>query len=502
MLRNRRIRLAALAALIALIGNGCTRAAPRANTEKATGPRTITITLPLHQTKIPDKETIQALERAADATLDIDWVPNDIYTDKMNNAIETNSLRMVTAVNQPDYTSVKNAVRSGTFWEIGPYLNAFPNLSKLDKNILNDISVDGKTYGLYTQRPSSRQGVILRKDWLDNLHLQEPGTIDELYNVLKQFTVADPDGNGVQDTIGLTDRKDLLFGAFKTLSSYFGTPNDWAVVNGKFVPDFATPEYMDTMNFMKKLYDEHLINPDFVVTSKQIQRFLLINGKAGAYVGSITDAPRMLDEMRKLNPKAQLTIVNRVRGPKGYGIWSIPSYNSVLLFSKKAIRSEDELISVLAFFDRSMNADVANLLMYGQAGKGYEVKDGKAVLLPEMNDYRDTEVLPFLSLMVGNLSNPNVLSVDESSVPPLEVKANKLVADNEKMLIRDPAEHLSSPTLDAKGTELSQIMADATYDYILGRIDAAGFRKAIAAWQDRGGEQVITELNEAYRKDG
>jgi putative aldouronate transport system substrate-binding protein len=502
MLRNRWIRLAALATLVGLIGSGCDRGAPQSDSGKSSGPLPISITLPLNQTKIPDKETVQALEQAAGTALDIDWVPNDIYTDKMNNAIETNSLRMVTVVNQPDFNSVKNAIRSGTFWEIGPYLNAFPNLNKLDKNILNDIAVDGKTYGLYTQRPSSRQGIILRKDWLDKLHLQEPGTIDELYDVLKQFTAADPDGNGVQDTIGLTDRKDLLFGAFKTLSSYFGTPNNWAVANGKLIPDFTTPEYMDTMNFMKKLYDEHLINPDFPVTSKQIQRFMLINGKAGAYIGSITDAPRMLDEMQKLNPKAQLTVVNRILGPKGYGIWSIPSYSSVLLFSKKAIRTEDDLLAVLAFFDRSMNADIANFLQYGTIGKGYEVKNGKAALLPEMSDYRDTEVLPFLSLMVGNLGNPNVLPIDEASEPPLVVKANKLVADNEHMLIRDPAQHLSSPTLDAKGTDLSQIIANATYDYVLGRIDAAGFRTAIATWQARGGAQISNELSEAYRKGG
>src|SRR5690606_27241953 len=105
------------------------------------------------------------------------------------------------------------------------------------------------------------------KDWLDNLGLSEPTNIDELYDVFVQFTKNDPDQNGEDDTIGLADRNDLIYGAFKTLSSYFGTPNNWEVVDGKFVPEFETEAYMETMNFMRKLYTEQLMNLDFPVSS-------------------------------------------------------------------------------------------------------------------------------------------------------------------------------------------------------------------------------------------
>ena len=37
---------------------------------------------------------------------------------------------------------------------------------------------------------------IVRKDWLDELNLPEPATLDDYYNVLKAFTEQDPDGNG------------------------------------------------------------------------------------------------------------------------------------------------------------------------------------------------------------------------------------------------------------------------------------------------------------------
>lgn len=47
--------------------------------------------------------------------------------------------------------------------------------------------------------------------------------------VAKAFTENDPDGNGKKDTTGFMDRSDLVYGAFKTLSSYFGTPNYWTI---------------------------------------------------------------------------------------------------------------------------------------------------------------------------------------------------------------------------------------------------------------------------------
>ena len=81
--------------------------------------------------------------------------------------------------------------------------------------------------------PSGRplgKGIIIREDWLNNLKLKKPTNLNELYEVLKAFTYGDPDRDGKDDTIGLTDRNDLVFGSFKTISSYFGTPNNWGVV--------------------------------------------------------------------------------------------------------------------------------------------------------------------------------------------------------------------------------------------------------------------------------
>ncbi|WP_282939315.1 extracellular solute-binding protein [Paenibacillus sp. RC67] len=495
------IRLAILVISAGVLLSSCSSGVPDAEKEKAKLALTpISMMVPLFQPQPPTDELMRELNEKTGAELNVQWIPDDIYTSKMLNALETNTLKQVTYVRQIDYNLVKNSIRSDMFWDIGPYLDYYPNLKTLSKDTLNETMLDGKYYGLYNERPSSRQGIMIRKDWLERLGLKEPTTMDELYQVIKAFTLDDPDGNGKQDTMGMTDRNDLVYGAFKTLSSYFGTPNNWLLSKGTFIPDFETPEYMDTMNFMKKLYSENIMNKDFPVASKQVQRYMMISGKAGVYVGSLSDAPRMFEEMKQVNANADLTLINHIQGPKGYGVWSIPHYSGLFLFSKKSIKTQEELKAILAFFDKTMNKDAANLMLYGQEGKHYLIKDGQVAVPTEMFQRMNAEVRPLLSLMIANISNPNLLKPSEKGQEPILQKVNQLVADNESMLIHDPTVGLSSLTNDAHGTELGSIMTNATYNYILGKIDAAGFRNEIESWKNRGGAQIIKEFEEAYNK--
>ena len=491
-------RLAIALTIVALTFSSCSKPVPGVSLDAADQRPQLSIMAPLHFPNPPDSKIVGEIEDLTGSRLAIEWVRDEIYADKMNTALMTNSLKKATFVKYTDYTLMKNAIRSGAFWEIGPYLDEFPNLRRLNQDILKQTSVDGKIYGLYTERPSSRQGLIIREDWLQALDLALPSTIEDLYEVLKQFTYNDPDRNGENDTIGLTDRNDLVFGAFKTLGSYFGTPNNWTVSGGHFVPEFKTQAYMDTMNFMKKLYEEKMINADFAVTSKDVQRNLFIRGAAGAYIGSMQDVQRLADESHKVNPDARFTLVNRIAGPQGYKVWAIPNYNGLFLFSKKAMKTEDELRQMLAFFDRSMDADIVNRLKYGLEGRHYERVGGEVLLPDDMTLLRANEISSLYTLMVADSSNPNLMKVAQQE--SLSALADRLVEDNEKFIVQDPSVGLESATNDDKGTELYKIISDATYNYMLGNMDEAGFTKEVERWEKGGGSQIAQEYEAAYRQ--
>ena len=59
----------------------------------------------------------------------------------------------------------------------------------------------------------------------------------------------------------------------------------------------------------------------------------------------------------------------------------------------------------------------------------------------------------------------------------------------------------NSETNAEVGTDIQQILDDARTQYICGQLDEAGLESAFQQWSDRGGAQVIEEVNEAYAAD-
>src|SRR5690606_29384646 len=161
--------------------------------EKPKEPFKITMMANLHEPETPVDTIEKLLEEKTNTELDIQWVPDGSYDEKMNASFATGQLPMATYVkNQTSLIMLRAAIRNDQFWEIGPYLADYPNLAKLDANVLKNTSVDGKIYALYQERPLSRQGVIFRKDWADKLGLSAPTTTDEFYAMLEKFTKEDP----------------------------------------------------------------------------------------------------------------------------------------------------------------------------------------------------------------------------------------------------------------------------------------------------------------------
>lgn len=469
------------------------------NAADANKPTEITIMLPLNIAETPPDTVKNEIEKLTNTKLTYQFFPADTYEDKLNASFATGSLPQVTYMkNQATFLQMKGNIRDGQFWEIGPYLSEFPNLNKLNPQILNNTKVDGKLYSLYVGRPLARQGMIYRKDWADKLGLKAPANLDELYEMLKAFTEKDPDGNNKNDTFGLTDRNDLVYGAFKTIASWHGTANNWGEKDGKLQPEFMFPEYVAAMDYMKKIRDAGLMNKDFAATSKTDQTKLFTSGKAGVYIGAMSDVNTLYNDLKKNVPTAEVETHAMVAGPNGkFSTWAIPGYNNVVLFPKNAIKNEAELKKIMAFFDKMMTPEVANMMFWGIKDVHYTVVEGKA---KETDDKQknEREVKGFKDSVIGEPAT-NGMYEGYHTLPP-RIRAEQLTIENEKIAIHDPTAPLDSKTNTEKGLQLYELIKDATYKYIYGTIDKAGFDKAVADWKSRGGAQIIEEFNAVYKK--
>jgi len=464
-----------------------------------TSPTEITIMLPLNVAETPPDTIKSEVEKLTNTKLTYQFFPADTYEEKLNASFATGSLPQVVYLkNQATFLQMKEAIRDGQFWEIGPYMAEFPNLSKLKPEILNNTKVDGKLYSLYIGRPLARQGIIYRKDWADNLGLEAPKTVDDLYVMMEKFTKEDPDGNNIDDTIGLADRNDLIYGAFKTVASWFGTPTNWGEKDGQLLPEFMFDEYIAAMDYIKKIRDNSLMNVDFAGTSKTDQVALFTSGKAGVYIGSMQDINTLDKDLIKNVPDAVASVHALIAGPDGsVSTWAIPGYNNVVLFPKTAIKNEDELKSILAFFDAMMTPEVSNTMFWGIEDIHYTVEDGKAKA-SDNQELTEREVKGYKDSVIGESETNGMLEPYHDL--EARILAEQFVIENEKVAIHDPTASLDSATFAEKGTQLQELINDATYKYMYGTIDRAGFDKAIEDWKSRGGQQIIDEFNASYKQ--
>ena len=106
-------------------------------------------------------------------------------------------------------TQYQQWVNAGLLVDVAPYVEKYPNIrnyyNKMDPNTLFYASDDsGAIYRIPGDVAEPSCEVLwIRQDWLDNLKLEVPTTIDELEEVMRAFTEDDPDGNGQDDTYGL-----------------------------------------------------------------------------------------------------------------------------------------------------------------------------------------------------------------------------------------------------------------------------------------------------------
>ncbi|WP_127579542.1 extracellular solute-binding protein [Paenibacillus koleovorans] len=474
--------------------NGAERSS--SSTSSMAAPIKITWMTPLYTQFVPKDTVLKLVEEKVGAKFEITWVPDAVKEDRLNTAIASGTLTKIVGVQDIKMSSFQSAVKAGMFWEIGSRLKDYPNLNQINPTTLEHIKINGEIYGIPRERPLSRQGVVVRQDWLDNLGLKQPKTIDELFNVLKAFTLNDPDKNGKNDTFGLTERFDLKYGAFKTVSSYFGTPNEWGWKDGKLLPEFMFPQYTETLKFFNKLYKEKLMNDDFAVTSKTQQWEKFSKGQAGLYVGNMVDGKNLYNDSLKINPNVKIDIFNRIAGPDGKeAVWAQAGHNGIFAFPKTSIKTEEELKQILAVMDKMNTVEVFNLLKIGIEGIHYKLLgDNKFEKNLDAKDAFEQEVRPLDSIVGLELKNLKAAN------DPLREKYEALTLDNDNIVVTNPAEALVSDTLTIRGTEMRKIIDDATIKFIMGQMDEAGFQSEVTKWQRNGGDLIIEELNASYAR--
>lgn len=336
-----------------------------------TVPPTVTI-LMKRATEFPeDNPVIEEIRKQTGVNVQVESVVTADYGNRLNTLIVSGNAPDIFEVSK---ATLKEMAENGVIMPLDDVLasDGANMLENKGEYMKGPAKIDGQIYGIpYGWFPGN--ALALRKDWLDRLGLEVPTTLEEYENVLRAFVNDDPDGNGLNDTIGLG----LTFGANQTwthLFTAFGVPfTRQALVDGKVVPWMLAPGYLDAVKYINKLYKEGLIDPEFATVPALQSYEKLWNGKMGAYnfnADGITQnwLPRYVEEPK---PEFVYTVIKGPNGEGGYLKPVVEDSAPYTVISSKA-KNPEAAMKVLDFL---VSEEGYTLTWAGLEGVQYEWND-------------------------------------------------------------------------------------------------------------------------------
>lgn len=263
----------------------------------------------------------------------------------------------------PSITKLIDEYRDGEFWSYG--------------------AVDGAQYGI----PAIASGnifhlpAVYNKTWMEKVGVTEtPDTLEEFEELLRKFAKEDPDGNGVDDTYGISsDGLRQLFGAYginpgvpdgRTDHSYF------QLIDGQVEYAATTKQYQEALKVARRWYEEGLIDPEFITGENTGGYWAISNSLNNHRIGATVRAnyyhwamPGQYQEYNEqgvledclpgnsakeflaVNPDEELVLGQPVEGPYGRGLKSWNMLAQFFVFSPEVCEDEDKFARVCAIME-------------------------------------------------------------------------------------------------------------------------------------------------------
>ena len=479
-----------------------TSSAPVGTSESAApsgdeAPFEIEILTRFHTPESPTAENLAVaeIERIANVKLNITWIPQTAYDDKINVTIASGDypqVMLITGNAKPMAVEVE-AVRAGMFWKVGDYLQDYDNLKSLNASAIENASIDGELWGMYRTRPLARTGFFYRTDWMEKFNLEAPKSPEHLKEILRKFVNEDPDGNGVNDTAGMA-QEDLLDSAIAAVAPYFGLPHKWFIENDTLRPIQYDERYFEIVKWFKECYDEGLMNRDFP-TVNSAQRDELMTGRYGFAFTSIDKGDKAVVALQQINPNADFTVgLTFSEAPEQY-IWGRAGWDGKYYISTQKVKEEADVRRIMEYFNAMHSPEISNLIAYGFEGTHYDKVDDKTIRISEE---QKTKFLQEIEVMEQLGFRYTVNNYSVADMPSYQAQYTEIFKTKDALTRGDPTAAFNSETYNEKGKDLETFLNDTNTKFITGAIDEAGWRSAIEQWGKTGFDNIVKEYQEVY----
>lgn len=257
-----------------------------------------------------------------------------------------------------------------------------PNLTEHLADTMPYGNYEGSQYALVAKRTNvGRYANYIRKDWLDQqgytLKVNEDGfyhmSVEEFSDLLREFKTLDLDGCGMEMyPLGMT-------GAYDATQT---RPLIYSHINRAELTDemracyneMFWPGYKEGVRFLNKLYNEDLVDPDFMVdtdTSYPAMGAQISNGRTLAF-GQDNMYKLGVQALYESNPNAEF-VMFQLDNIHGEQFTDVYAPTGMYIAVPATCKNPDAAVKYLNFL---ADYDTARTLIYGIEGVHYEMIDG------------------------------------------------------------------------------------------------------------------------------
>lgn len=454
---------------------------------------------------------------------------NYAYEQKINLLIAANDIPDVISLNvDPNGLSILHKLIKADMIEdltqvyedyASPFLKESIALGGPD--ILKPISPDGKLYAIpsIADVESAIPVIWTRKDWLEQVGLPEPKTLNDVETALRAFN--EKFGAGVlpaqQNFYGAdTTSLDFVFGAYNAYPGQWIRTADGTVGYGS-----VQPEIKGALERLAKWYKEGLIAPDFFLNDSNKAVEAVAQGKAGIFQGAWWSTWWPLPDSIKNDNRAdwQATVLvgeDGIAHAKGYG--AIRSFTVI----KKGFKHPEAIMKAMnvAQEANTKRLDWYNKLAFDEGAK-YLGSNVNIPLMPVGVSAKDPFEITKRYQAIQDVLNGKVAleqadpetKVQVNSIQNYEKAADKLadmglwsLANQFTLgaagLVKNPVQQTlpafigSTDLMQKKKVSMDDLEKKVFLEIITGKKPIVEFDNFVEQWNSMGGTEITAEVNE------
>ncbi|NOU94316.1 extracellular solute-binding protein [Paenibacillus sp. LMG 31456] len=438
-----------------------------------------------------DDKWVKELEKKTNTDLDITLVPHAEFEKKMVQMFATGDIAdVVQAGAGTSGKELAGSVQAGVFLELNDLLKQHaPNLLKtIPQAAWDEVTLNGKIYAIpeFISQPS-RRATWVREDLMKKAGItKDPKTVDEYLEMLRAFKKI-----GVEHPfMGRQDFKyaDIFFGAYDV----YPYLSQFEVVNGTVQPKFFDNENMQkALQTYKTMFDEGLINKEFVTINPTNFKNIILSGKAGMWEMNAQELLQWETQLKQLVPDGKIKIIPSPVGSDGKGGGYLYSSGGRAYFINSKV-NKDKIPGILKFFEWQVTEE---------ADKWFDLT------LP-INPKTDAEVSEqrylsgFLHMVKDDAYRKQILSATPEGKALLQTFETILPNEGRGGIEFDPALQAmqKNPDITPLSDTAPPVLLSHMVKMVYGKEPISDWPKVIEEWKSKGGNDALKEANDLYQK--